>query len=545
MTRKLTTSSFEGLTLAKDYYIMGTLGEGALGKVKVALHLVTQTLVAIKILKRGTSSEPLISCEIELLKTIHHPHIVQLLQIIETKQKTYLVMECASRGPLLKHVTQCGHLGEEEARTLFQELTSAIKYIHSHNIVHRDIKSENILLDSEGHIKLSDFGLGKRLTAGEKVKGFWGTTEYCAPEVFGDTEYEGLPTDIWSLGVVLYLLVTGYLPFKEIDHSKIKSQILSRNCWIPTHLSPELQDLLNRLMSVDPTQRPLIEEVVAHPWLRHEEDSLTPLTEIPREPDPNLAFQMFSMGYKIQDIKDALNQKEYTRVMATYLILQKKQRQQRTDHDGGQDDTMAPEKIPNLPLPLRRVSSAPSLPTSTLSSLPELTGDEKKGWRTHSEPTTFSSLKKSLRKKHSPKHDSTSRLRVTTYREIESMSSSVTISSMSMFSNYVSTQNVSTESFRTTDTGMTTFSQEFTSRSSFSSEQAQGESEDPPKHLQEWNQNVPRVPRRQRGRKSLKKRISRALCSLCCCPQMTKRQHLGKIKIMAANEEAHGDKDTG
>uniref|UniRef100_A0A8C2M9Z7 non-specific serine/threonine protein kinase n=1 Tax=Cricetulus griseus TaxID=10029 RepID=A0A8C2M9Z7_CRIGR len=132
------------------------------------------------------------------MKTIHHPHIVQLLQIIETKQKTYLVMECASRGPLLKHVTQCGHLGEEEARTLFQELTSAIKYIHSHNIVHRDIKSENILLDSEGHIKLSDFGLGKRLTAGEKVKGFWGTTEYCAPEVFGDTEYEGLPTDIWN-----------------------------------------------------------------------------------------------------------------------------------------------------------------------------------------------------------------------------------------------------------------------------------------------------------------------------------------------------------
>ncbi|XP_013210628.1 LOW QUALITY PROTEIN: sperm motility kinase X-like [Microtus ochrogaster] len=209
MTRKFPTSSFEGHTLAKDYYVMGTLGEGSLGKVKVALHLVTQTLVAIKILKKGTSTEPLINCEIELLKTLQHPHIVQLLQVIETKQKTYLVMEYAARGSLLKRVTECGHLEEDEARTLFRELTLAIKYIHSHNIAHRDIKSENILLDWEGHIKLSDFGLGKRFASGEKVKGFWGTTEYCAPEVFGLTEYEGLPTDIWSLGVVLYLLVTG------------------------------------------------------------------------------------------------------------------------------------------------------------------------------------------------------------------------------------------------------------------------------------------------------------------------------------------------
>ncbi|OBS59853.1 hypothetical protein A6R68_09021 [Neotoma lepida] len=142
----------------------------------------TQTLVAIKILKRGTGTEHLISSEIELLKDLHHPHIVQLLQVIETKQKTYLVMEYAARGSLLKCVTMCGYLEEEEARILFRELTLAIKYIHSHNIAHRDIKAENILLDWEGHIKLSDFGLGKRFDSGEKVKGFCGTIEYCAPE---------------------------------------------------------------------------------------------------------------------------------------------------------------------------------------------------------------------------------------------------------------------------------------------------------------------------------------------------------------------------
>lgn len=110
-------------------------------------------------------------------------------------------------------------------------------------------------------------------------------------------------------------------------------------------------------MTVDPTKshpHPHIVEVMAHPWLHHEEDTLISSAEIPREPDPNLAFQMFSMGYKIQEIKDVLNQKDYTCAMATYLILQKQQRRHRIEHDGGQGGTMAPAEPPNLPLPLRR-----------------------------------------------------------------------------------------------------------------------------------------------------------------------------------------------
>lgn len=137
---------------------------------------------------------------------------------------------------------------------------------------------------------------------------------------------------------------------------------------------------------------------MAHPWLHHEEDTLISSAEIPREPDPNLAFQMFSMGYKIQEIKDALNQKEYTCAMATYLILQKQQRRHRIDHDGRQGGTMAPAEPPNLPLPLRRGNSAPTLPSFTLPTLSELPGDERKG----SVPPTFSSLKRALLEKTSP-----------------------------------------------------------------------------------------------------------------------------------------------
>lgn len=541
MTRKLTTGSFEGHTLAKDYYVMGTLGEGSLGKVKVALHLVTQTLVAIKILRKGTSTEPLISCETELLKALQHPHVIQLLQVIETKQKTYLVMEYAARGPLLKRVTKCGHLEEEEARTLFRELTLAIKYIHSHNIAHRDIKAENILLDWEGHIKLSDFGLGKRFASGEKVKGFWGTTEYCAPEVFGLTEYEGFPTDIWSLGVVLYLLVTGYLPFRDTELSKIKAQILSRNCWIPHHLSPELQDLLNQLMTVDPTQRPLIVEVMAHPWLRHEKDSLISLAEIPREPDPDIALQMFSMGFKIQEIKNALDQKQYTRAMATYLILQKKQRQHKNDQNGEQDGTMAPEKSPNFPVPLRWVSSVPALPTFTLPILPGPSGDKRKGCWTHSDPPTLSSLKRALPEKNSPQHEPMPHLKMATFRDTqwttESTSSLATTSSLfvsSEVSSYENTQDMSNDTSKMIDIDTSISFQEYTS-----SEQVQGDSTDnkslqdsspcsrgteSQEHLGDQGQGVPRVPQRQQGGRGLKKRISQALCSLCCCPQSEKEK---------------------
>ncbi|XP_032760280.1 sperm motility kinase-like [Rattus rattus] len=166
----------------------------------------TQTLVAIKILKRGTRKDFLVISEIDLMTSLYHNHIIRLLQVIDTERKTFLVMEYAAQGSLRKLVNKRGPLDEEEARSIFRELCLAVNYIHSQNIVHRDIKAENVLLDWEGHVKLSDFGLSKRLTSGEKAKGFCGTAQYCAPEVFGHTQYDMLPADIWSMGILLYYL---------------------------------------------------------------------------------------------------------------------------------------------------------------------------------------------------------------------------------------------------------------------------------------------------------------------------------------------------
>ncbi|XP_052037668.1 sperm motility kinase X-like [Apodemus sylvaticus] len=349
-------------------------------------------MVAIKILKRGTSIDFLVKSEIDIMKRLHHSNIIQLFQVIEARYKTYLVMEYASRGSLRKHISKCGRLDEEEARSIFRELSLAVHYIHSQNIAHRDIKAENILLDREGHVKLIDFGLSKRLAAGEKCKGFCGTVQYCAPEVLDKKEYNVLATDIWSMGIVLYYLVVGHLPFTETVLSELKYEILYRSCWIPYHLSPEIQDLLKGLMTKDPTMRPSINEILTHPWLCHDQDKLRSSEEIPRDPDPNIAFAMFQMGCKIKELRDALREQKYSPAMATYLIIKQKSTwQAQFYHDRGHGGLLDPTKAANINVTLRRVNSAHSLSIVPSHTRSKLLADGRKGCkRRHSVPPSLS-----------------------------------------------------------------------------------------------------------------------------------------------------------
>ncbi|XP_021012210.1 sperm motility kinase X-like [Mus caroli] len=518
MSRELKTSFREGDTLAQHYYILGTLGKGSFARVKLALHLMTHTLVAIKILKRGKISDFLIISEIELMKSLQHRHIIQLLQVFQTRHETYLVMEYASRGSLLKYIKKHGPLDEEEACTIFSELSLAVNYIHSQNIAHRDIKAENILLDWDGHVKLTDFGISKRLASGGKFKGFCGTAKYCAPEVFNDTPYDGLPSDIWSLGIVLYYLVIGHLPFQGTTHSNIKYMILSQSWKIPYLLSPELRDLMIRLMTIDPTMRPSIREVVAHPWLRHDQDILTQTEEIPRQPETNIAFY----------------------------------------HDGGQGGTLDPTKDPNLPWPLRRVTSDPSF---TLTTLSEQRGDRRKSRkRRHRVPPTLSSLKSKksgFLKNTSPQQElmpgaekgtcsEEGSINATTSSGSKTTSTATTSDSGTTDSLFTASQistfeniHVANESSGSSDTSSSSSSWESTTRSPFPSEGLQGEKTgteclqdssssygetDHQEQLRRQSQGVPRVPLRRWGWKGPKKRIVNPVRSLCCCIPVTNNE---------------------
>ncbi|XP_052037669.1 sperm motility kinase X-like [Apodemus sylvaticus] len=584
MSRELESSGHEGNPLAHHYYILGTLDQGSFAQIKVAVHLMTQTMVAIKILKRGTSIDFLVKSEIDIMKCLHHSNIIQLFQVIEARYKTYLVMEYASRGSLRKHISKCGRLDEEEARSIFRELSLAVHYIHSQNIAHRDIKAENILLDREGHVKLIDFGLSKRLAAGEKCKGFCGTVQYCAPEVLDQKEYNVLATDIWSMGIVLYYLVVGHLPFTETVLSELKYEILYRSCWIPYRLSPEIQDLLKRLMAKDPTMRPSINEILTHPWLCHGQDKLRSSEEIPRDPDPNIVFAMFQMGYNIKELRDALREQKYSPAMATYLIIKRKSIwQPQFYYDGGQGSSQDPTKVPNILSPSRRVTSAPSLSTITSYTLSELPGDGRKGCkRRHSVPPSLSCHDCSLIDNTSPLQWLMPHVGKGTFSEKEGSSNSITSSikrkltiattmttttikitttssgtTYSLFrssqsSAFDNRQDVVSESSESTDTSSSTSSWGSTIRSPFPSAKFQEENmgtesfQDSSssscetlhqEQLRRRSQLVPRMPLRMRVWKGLKRRVSKAFRSLCCCLPVANN------KVMADNEECF--RDTG
>ena len=205
------------------------IGQGTFGKVKIGVHNLTSEKVAIKVLEKAKIADVAdverVAREIYILKLIRHENLIQLYDIIDTPKKIYLIMEYAPGGELFDYIVASKKLKERDACKFFQQILAGIEYLHKVNIVHRDLKPENLLLDHEKNIKLVDFGLSNIYKIGEQLKTACGSPCYAAPEMIAGKRYVPIGVDIWSSGVIMYILLCGYPPFGGKTDAKILQRV--------------------------------------------------------------------------------------------------------------------------------------------------------------------------------------------------------------------------------------------------------------------------------------------------------------------------------
>ncbi|XP_058787883.1 CBL-interacting serine/threonine-protein kinase 11-like [Vicia villosa] len=276
----------EVTALFGKYELGRVVGCGAFAKVHYARNIQTGHGVAVKIINKkklsGTGLTGNVKREITIMSRLHHPHIVRLHEVLATKTKIYFIMDFVRGGELFAKISK-GRFSEDLSRRYFHQLISAVGYCHSRGVFHRDLKPENLLLDENGKLKVSDFGLSAvtdQIRPDGLLHTLCGTPAYVAPEILAKRGYDGAKVDVWSCGVVLFVLAAGYLPFNDQNLMVMYRKIYKGEFRCPRWMSPDLRRFLSKLLDTNPETRITVEEMTRDPWFRkgykeirfHEED---------------------------------------------------------------------------------------------------------------------------------------------------------------------------------------------------------------------------------------------------------------------------------
>ncbi|XP_026362009.1 maternal embryonic leucine zipper kinase [Ursus americanus] len=314
--------------LLKYYELYETIGTGGFAKVKLACHILTGEMVAIKIMDKNAlgSDLPRVKTEIEALKNLRHQHICQLYHVLETANKIFIVLEYCPGGELFDYIISQDRLSEEETRVVFRQIVSAVAYVHSQGYAHRDLKPENLLFDEYHKVKLIDFGLCAKPKGNKDyhLQTCCGSLAYAAPELIQGKSYLGSEADVWSMGILLYVLMCGFLPFDDDNVMALYKKIMRGKYEVPKWLSSSSILLLQQMLQVDPKKRISVKNLLSHPWIMHDyncpvewqsKNSLIHLDE-----DCVTELSVHHRNNR-QTMEDLISLWQYDHLTATYLLL--------------------------------------------------------------------------------------------------------------------------------------------------------------------------------------------------------------------------------
>lgn len=265
-------------------FILGdlVLGKGSFSQVKVGQELATGEVVAVKIIDHAKLNETELECvatEVTVLKLLNHPYIVRYLDHFADSERTLIMLEYVAGGNLAQYLKETGKMSEYEVRRLMRQQLEAVAHCHARNIAHRDLKLEHILLDLSRNVKIIDFGLACQSPPDEFSTLFCGSHLYVAPEILRKQPYLPQKVDIWSLGIILYVLLFSRFPFFSEDRGELARRIASGEFRFPRtshEPSTDAKELVTRMLALDPSMRPTCDELLAHEWFLHADTESVP-----------------------------------------------------------------------------------------------------------------------------------------------------------------------------------------------------------------------------------------------------------------------------